>query len=105
MAKVSDYLTVGKAEWMADTDEMENLIHATPSRNIDQAQATGFVQKVIDDFDSLRSHLDEYAGQRGDEILEAHRRVREATRLTGVKHEIEPQLPVGVLGIDVYLPA
>ena len=94
----------GKAEWMTDTDEMENLLHAKPSRNIDQAQATGFVQKVIDDFDSLRLHLDEYAGQRGDEILEAHRRVRNATRLTGVKYDIEPQLPVDVLGIYVYLP-
>ena len=63
------------------------------------------MQKVIDDFDLLRPHLEEYAGQRGDEILEAHRRVREATRLTGVKYEIEPQLPVDVLGIYVYLPA
>ncbi len=95
----------GKAEWMTDTDEMERLLHAKPSRNIDPAQATGFVQKVIDDFDSLRPRLDDYAGQRGDEILEAHRRVREATRLTGVKYEIEPQLPVDVLGIYVYLPA
>lgn len=95
----------GKAEWMTDTNEMERLLHAKPSRNIDQAQATGFVQKVIDDFDSLRPHLDEYAGQRGDEILEAHRRVRDAARLSGVKYEIEPQLPVDVLGIYVYLPA
>ncbi len=93
-----------KADWMTDTDEMENLLHAKPSRNIDGAQASGFVQKVIDDFDSLRPHLEEYAGQRGDEILEAHRRVREATRLTGVKYEVEPQLPVDVLGIYVYLP-
>ncbi|MCK4511442.1 SWF/SNF helicase family protein [bacterium] len=95
-----------KAKWLDDDqDQIEQLLNAKPSRNIDAAQASGFVQKVIDDFDALRSHLDEYAKRRGDEILDAHRRVRESIKVTGVRYEIEPQLPPDMLGIYVFLPA
>jgi superfamily II DNA or RNA helicase len=94
----------GKAEWLSEADEIDQLLHAKPARGIHKAQATDFVQKVIDEFDALRTHLDEFATERGDEILQAHRRVREATKQTGVRYEIEPQLPVDVLGIYVYLP-
>jgi hypothetical protein len=42
--------------------------------------------------------------QRGEELLEQHRRVRTAARMLGVSHHVEPQLPPDVLGIYVYLP-
>ena len=42
--------------------------------------------------------------KRSDALLDAHRRVRQATRTTGVSQHIEPQLPVDVLGVYVYLP-
>jgi hypothetical protein len=44
------------------------------------------------------------ARRRGEEILEAHRCVRKAMRITGVAQRIEPKLPVDVLGVYVYLP-
>jgi hypothetical protein len=55
-------------------------------------------------FDELRPHLDEVAVARGEELLEAHRRVRAASRMKGMSYRVEAQLPPDVLGIYVYLP-
>ena len=60
--------------------------------------------RILDDFESLRGRLNDLARQRGDEILEAHKRVRRAMRVTGVVQRIEPKLPVDVLGVYLYLP-
>ncbi len=92
------------AEWLTATDEMEQLLDAKPSANIDADRAAGFVRTVVEGYQALRPHIDKYVRQRGDEILDAHRRVREAARVTGLQYEIEPQLPADVLGIYVYLP-
>jgi len=42
--------------------------------------------------------------QRGEELLEAHQRVRLATKTRNVRYRVEPQLPPDVLGIYVFLP-
>ncbi|NVM23238.1 MAG: hypothetical protein HWN68_15820 [Desulfobacterales bacterium] len=39
-----------------------------------------------------------------EELLQAHRRVRTAARLRGLRYKVEPHLPPDVLGIYVYLP-
>jgi hypothetical protein len=44
------------------------------------------------------------AKARGEELLEAHRRVRQAAKMKDVSYRVEPQLPPDVLGIYVYLP-
>jgi len=67
-------------------------------------QARDFVQKVIDSFDSLRPHLDDTAKQLGEQLLDAHQRVRLASRHKGVQTYVEPNLPPDVLGVYVYLP-
>lgn len=37
-------------------------------------------------------------------LLNAHRRVRTASRIKGIRYRVEPHLPPDVLGIYVYLP-
>ena len=91
------------AEWL-EREQVEALLTARPSGNIVPAQATQFVQRVLDGFESLCPALDEIAEERGRELLEAHRRVRTASRLKGVKYDIRPQLPADVLGVYVLLP-
>ena len=44
------------------------------------------------------------ARERGEELLAAHRRVRDAAQQRGVRYRVEPQLPLDVLGIYIYLP-
>lgn len=91
------------AVWLSK-DDAEKLLQAAPDQNVNPDQARDFVQKVIDGFDSLRPHLDETANQLGDQLLDAHQRVRLASKQKGVQTHVEPNLPPDVLGIYVYLP-
>ena len=91
------------AEWLSK-EEAEKLLQAAPDQNVNPDQARDFVQKVIDGFDHLRPHLDETAKQLGEQLLDAHQRVRIASKQKGVQTHVEPNLPPDVLGIYVYLP-
>jgi hypothetical protein len=92
------------AEWL-DEAQAEALLGAAPDGNIAPEQASDFVRKVVDGFEHLQPYLEEAAIRRGEELLEAHQRVRQAARLKGVRYRVEPQLPPDVLGVYVYLPA
>lgn len=91
------------AVWL-EKEEAEKLLQAVPDQNVNPDQARDFAQKVIDGFDALRPHLDETAKQLGEQLLDAHQRVRIAAKQKGVQTHVEPNLPPDVLGIYVYLP-
>lgn len=91
------------AEWL-DSQVAEELLLAQPEANIQPDQATHFIRQMLDGIDTLRPHLDEVAQKRGEELLDAHRRVRLAARETNVSHRVEPQLPCDILGTYLYLP-
>ncbi len=88
----------------ADGQVADRLLQAKAEANIEPDVARDFLQKVMDTFDALRPYLDGVAIQRGNELLDAHRRVRTAARWRGVQCRVEPQLPTDVLGIYIYLP-
>jgi superfamily II DNA or RNA helicase len=90
-------------EWL-EKEVAERLLQANPDANITPEQAGDFVRKVIEGFEVLRPHLEEVALQCGEELLEAHQRVRRASKIRNVRYRVEAQLPPDVLGIYVYLP-
>jgi len=95
------------AVWL-DTTAAEALLSAEPDDNIHPQQAADYVQRVVDSFDRLLPKLNEVAQRRGDELLAAHVRVRDAAYGRGDRrpqHRVEAQLPPDVLGIYVFLPA
>jgi hypothetical protein len=92
------------AEWL-DQSEAESLLNAGPDENVTDDVARNFIRRVVDDLALLNSKLDEYTRKRGDELLAAHKRVRQAGQRRGIRETIEPQLPADVLGLYVYLPA
>ncbi len=92
------------AVWLEE-NEADKLLLAQPDGNIATDQAAEFVGRVIDGFELLRSRLDQAAIQRGEELLDAHQRVRLATRTRNVRYRVEPQLPPDILGIYIFLPA
>jgi hypothetical protein len=92
------------AEWL-NAESAEQLLVAMPDGNINEDKKIEFVGKAVDGFDALRPHLDNVALQRGAELLDAHQRVRRASKVRNVQYHVEPQLPPDVLGIYVYLPA
>ncbi len=91
------------ARWLSP-DEAEALLDAQPAANITPQQATAFIQRVVDGFEHLRQPLNEAATQHGQELLDAHRRVRRASRAKGVHYDVRPHLPPDVLGVYVLLP-
>ena len=92
-----------QAEWLPE-EEAERLLQAEPGANISAEQASDFAQRVIDGFDLLSPHLEEAAQLRGEELLDAHQRVRLASKIRNLRYRVEPQLPPDVLGIYIFLP-
>jgi superfamily II DNA or RNA helicase len=90
------------AEWL-DAETAEELVKATPDDNIQPQQATQFIRRVSEGFDVLKPHLESVALERAEELLQSHRRVRDAAKHKG-RYRVEPKLPVDVLGIFIYLP-
>lgn len=91
------------AEWIS-TQEVEALLDAKPSENIPTELRSSFVQRVIDGYDAIVEQLNSRAKERGENLLDAHRRVRSAGRWKGVRYSVHPELPPDVLGIYIYLP-
>ena len=91
------------AEWLTQ-DVAEQLLLAEPEANITPEQVRDFLQKVIDGIGHLRTKLAEIARVRGQSLLHAHSRVRQASRAKGMKHRIEAQDCPDLLGVYIYLP-
>ena len=91
------------AQWLAP-EQAEALLHARPEANVLPDQAAHFLRTIIDGFATLWPAIERIAQQHGAEILEAHRRVRQASRIKNVRTTIDPHLPADVVGIYVYLP-
>lgn len=92
------------AEWL-DFQEAETLLNASPDEIIYSEQAHNFISKVVQGYEDLRPFLEDSAQQRGEELLNAHTRVRQAARLKSLRYSIQPQLPPDLLGIYIFLPA
>ena len=90
------------AVWL-DNKEAENLLSAIPSSNIDAEQAKESLQRIIDNFEHIKPDLEKIAQQRGEQLLEEHKRVRNASKQKGTIR-VEAQLPPDILGIYLYLP-
>ena len=91
------------AQWV-DSERIEQLMDAMPEQNITPDRATIFLQRVIDSYDKISPHLDEFAVKHGKTLLESHRRIRDVSRAKGITYSVEPMLPPDVLGIYIYLP-
>jgi hypothetical protein len=92
------------AQWLAESERIEQLLSAQPEANVNSAQASHFLQGVLSKLDLLHEHLQEVAHARGRELLAAHQRVRAAATLRGVRQRVEPQFPLDILGVYMYLP-
>ncbi len=92
------------ATWL-DPAAIEPLLAAKPRGNVAPDQARDFAAKAVGSLDALRAQLEDGARVRSKELLDAHVRVRKASQTKGLKHEVEPKLPVDILGAYVLLPA
>ncbi|MFA6954307.1 MAG: helicase-related protein [Thermoanaerobaculia bacterium] len=91
------------AEWLPP-ETGEQLLDLPPEGNLAADRARDFVQKVVEGYDALLPHIHKAAKERAATVLDAHTRVRKAAQTRGLSHRVEPQLPVDLLGVYVYLP-
>jgi len=92
------------AQWFDDTTLIERLLEAQPDGNVYEDQARQFLRQLLAGIEQLRPHLEQIATTRGRELSDAHRRVRQAAQVRGLQSRVEPQMPVDILGIYLYLP-
>jgi len=92
-----------RPEWLTPA-EADALLQVEPDVNMPPEQATAQLERTLATLPELQAALNARVTERGEELLDAHRRVRSAVRLTGVRYRIQPQLPPDVLGIYVLLP-
>lgn len=90
-------------KWL-QSSQAESLLDIEPDSNIDKAMASTTVQRILDEFEKIRPHIEQTATDHGQQLLQAHRRVRTAAQLRGLTYRVEPKLPADIVGIYVYLP-
>ena len=88
--------------WLEE-DEAQALLQAQPKGNVARPQAIRFLQQAVDAYEAIRPHLEDVAHARAQALLEAHTRVRQASKQRG-KTTVEPQLPPDILGVYILLP-
>ncbi|MBW3637712.1 MAG: DEAD/DEAH box helicase [Armatimonadetes bacterium] len=90
------------AQWLS-SEEAEKLLDAVPAANVPNDLAANMIENITRDFDHLAPALDQAARERAAELLESHRRARDAAKSGGTVR-VEAQLPPDVLGLWVFVP-
>ncbi len=91
-------------EWLKN-EETKALLQATPAANVDPGLAADRLRTLIDRVGNLEEDLNRRVEERGQALLEAHDRVRTASRAPGGRSvRVEPHLPPDLLGVYVFLP-
>lgn len=91
-------------EWLASA-EVETLLGATPAGSITPDLASHDLERSLTALPDLNPHLEIVASNRAAAALEAHRRVRDASKIKGLRYDVEAVLPVDVLGLYLLQPA
>jgi superfamily II DNA or RNA helicase len=89
-------------QWLS-AEESEKLLVARPEQNLIATAIEQQVGLLVGSLGSIQQSLESVANDRATAQLQAHERVREASRTKG-HVSIKPVLPVDVLGAYVLLP-
>jgi len=92
----------GVLHWLTPS-ESEVLLRARPERNLVSTAIDQQVGLLLPTLPSLREALASVAAERAQAQLEAHERVRQASRLRE-RVSVQPVLPVDILGAYLLLP-
>lgn len=85
-------------------EQARTLLDVQPARNMPTALRDRHIQQAIDALPGWTPLLEGIAQERAQQLLEDHRRVREASDARG-SYQVTPSLPVDVMGVFVLVPA
>lgn len=94
----------GEGERVAEEKTMQLALQAEAIRNMPSALRDRHLQQSIDLLPAWQPKIEQLAKARAQELLEDHRRVREAAQGRG-EYKVAPSLPVDVMGLFVLVPA
>jgi hypothetical protein len=94
---------LSRPTWL-EPSGIEPLVRAEPTVNIDPGQARHWLSQVLAARPSWWPAISVLADRRAQEHLQAHRRVRSAARLRGVRYSIKSHDEVDLLGFYVLMP-
>ncbi len=87
-----------------DHDHARTLMAAVPSRNMPSPLRDQHLQRALEQLPDWQPMLETLARSRAQQLLEDHRRVRNAAEGRG-EYRVTPSLPVDVMGVFVLVPA
>ena len=93
-----------EAPAMLDDEAVALLMKAKPTGNLTDSLVRQQLDRLFEQLDAVHPLLDSTAADRSTALLDAHTRVRNASRVTG-QVTVQPVLPVDILGCFVYLPS
>jgi hypothetical protein len=85
-------------------EKVFDLLSLEAGRNMSDGQKTHLVSQALETLDRLEPELEALARRRAEELLEDHRRIREASEVRGIRYAVTPALPVDVIGVYVLMP-
>ena len=92
-------------------EEAESLLDLKPDANVLKEQAIERLKRIIHEEEGFYSihpalikHLNEVAQQKSEQLLDSHKRVRQASARKGIRQFMEPQLPPDILGVYLFIP-
>jgi superfamily II DNA or RNA helicase len=86
-------------------EETRRLAQAEPSANLQPGEAVHHLSQILGQKNDFQALLDQVAQTRAEATLDAHRRVRAAARLTGVRYRIAATPELDLLGVYLLLPS
>lgn len=92
------------AEILGDTDAAA-LMAAAPAQNMATERRDRLITAALGELPGFQPALSALATSRAQQLLEDHRRVREASEARHLRYAVTPCLPVDVIGLYVLLPA
>lgn len=85
--------------------DVDNLLKSKPIKNMHLSQIEHYVSRALDQLQGCEDLLNRYAQTRADALMTDHKRVRESSGRTHVHYQIEPCLPVDIVGMAVLVPS
>lgn len=89
--------------WLSDEAPLA-LLKAEPSGNVPPELRTHWLTSALEGWPALQPGIERLASERAEALLAAHRRVRDAAGLAGVRYSVRPQLPADLLGLYIFMP-
>ncbi|WP_315862654.1 helicase-related protein [Euhalothece natronophila] len=91
-----------QAQWLTP-EETETLFNqAKPVADYPRARKQQTLHRIIDRLEELTPSLEQFAHERAESISQSHQRVRSITKEGKVN--VEPQLPLDILGVYILQP-